>query len=173
MIGKAVNFLSADGGTNFIINDRATQTMLWYQSPYYYISLKTAEGLGGSDIDYEAHPIPGVQGVVIGEKSGDVIRRGRGVTLSGEIEALNMTALELGADFLGQMFADTALRKLIWTRYADNVQIYLKCRVNNDLVITQTAESGRYSWQWVVGLRADDPRTRRVDNDAVYPSWQR
>jgi hypothetical protein len=168
MIGKAVNYRSANGATNYIINDRANQPLLWQQSPFYYISLKSPEH-SGAEISFESHPIP----QQIGERSGDVFRRGKGITLAGEIEAMSLGYLEAGADFLGQMFADTAKRWLIWTRYVDNVQVYYECRVNNDLVIgEEITGADKYVWTWVVGLRADDPRTRRTDNSTVYPSWQ-
>lgn len=86
---------------------------------------------------------------------------------------MSLGYLEAGADFLGQMFADTSKRKLIWTRKVDQIQVYYECRVNNDLVISEEITGAdKYIWTWVVGLRADDPRTRRLDNGTVYPTWQ-
>lgn len=168
MIGRAINYQSADGGTNFVINDRANQPLLWQQSPFYYVSVKTPEQ-SGAEISFESHPIP----QAIGERSGDVFRRGRSITLAGEIEAMGLGYLEAGADFLRQMFADTAPRKLIWTRWVDLIPVYYECRVNNDLVIgEEILGENRYAWTWVVGLRADDPRTYRLDNGTVYPTWQ-
>jgi hypothetical protein len=168
MIGGAVNFQSANGATNYIINDRFNQPLLWQQSPFYYIRLVTPEH-SGAEISYESHPLP----QAIGERSGDVFRRGKGITLAGEIEAMSLGYLEAGADFLGQMFADTSKRKLIWTRKVDQIQVYYECRVNNDLVISEEITGAdKYIWTWVVGLRADDPRTRRLDNGTVYPTWQ-
>lgn len=167
MIGHAVNYQSANGAVNFVINDRANQPLLWQQSPFYYISLKSPDGMYGAEISFESHPIP----QAIGERSGDVFRRGKSITLAGEIEAMSLGYLEAGADFLGQMFAETAKRKLIWTRY-DGIQVYFTCRVNNDLVISEEITGDKYVWPWLVGLRADDPRTRRVDNGTVYPTWQ-
>lgn len=167
MIGHAVNFKSS-GGSDFIINDRFNQPLLWQQAPFYYISLKTPDGMYGAEISFESHPIP----QFIGEKSGDVFRRGKSITLSGNIEAMSMGYLEAGADFLGNMFAETAKRKLIWTRY-DGVTVYFECRVNNDLAIgEEITGADKYVWTWLVGLRADDPRSRRLDNGSVYPTWQ-
>lgn len=162
MIGRTITFGS------FTINNRAAQPNLWAQSPFYYISVSSIDGLSAADISYESHPIP----YAIGEKSGDVFRRGKSVTITGKIEALNVAYLETGADFLGQMFADRTLRNLSWTRISDGVAIYLKCRINQDLSIVESFQEGRYSWPYTVGLRADDPRTRRVSDSTVYPTWQ-
>lgn len=167
MIGRAVNFKTT-GGSNFVINDRVSQPLMYTQSPYYYIQIVNVDGLSSADISYESHPVP----YSIGEVSGDVFRRGKSITLSGKILGLNLRYLETGADFLEQMFAERAKRQLIWTRWVDNIQIYLECRINNDLAIVRTFEHGRYDWQWTVGLRADDPRTKRVSDSTVYPTWQ-
>lgn len=167
MLGTAVNFKSADEGTNFVINDRANQPLLQGQSPFYYISLDTVDGLYSSDISYEAHPIPNAPG----EKSGDVFRRGKTITLSGKINANDLLRLEQGADFLNQMFAEKELRELTWTR-RDLVQVYIKCRVNQDLQIIQNFDSTKYVWSWVVGLRADSPFTYKSSDNSLYPTWQ-
>jgi len=167
MIGRAVNFKSS-GGSPFIINNQVSQPMLWAQSPYYFIHLDAVDGLSSADISYESHPVPNS----IGEISGDVFRRGKSVSLTGKIRALNLRYLETGSDFLEQMFAEKAVRKLTWTRWVDAIEIYLSCRINNDLSIVRTFQDGRYEWQWTVGLRADDPRTRKSSDDSVYPTFQ-
>jgi hypothetical protein len=167
MIGTAINFKSFDGATNFIINNRATQPTLHAESPFYYISVEAIEGLYQADISYESHPIPNA----VGEKSGDVFRRGKTITISGKIYGTNLGKLEEGADFLYRMFADKRLRKLTWTR-RDTIAVYINCRVNQDLSIVQTVSEGRYSWPWVVGLRADIPFTYKVSDNSLYPTWQ-
>ncbi len=167
MIGRAINFKSS-GGSSFIINNNASQPFLEAQSPYYYIQVTSVDGLDSADISYESHPVP----FAIGEVSGDVFRRGKSITLTGKVRGLNLKYLEIGSDFLGQMFAEKAIRKLTWTRWVDGIEIYLACRINNDLSIARSFEDGRYEWQWTVGLRADDPRTKKTSDDSVYPTWQ-
>ena len=169
MIGAPVNFV--DGVTNYIINDRANQPQLWLQSPFYYIKLESVDGHSGSDVSYEAHPIPNATG----ERSGDVFRRGKTLTLSGQIEALNLGALVAGKEFLQQMFQSTALRHLRFYDFGDGNQRYYICRVNQDLAVVETAPNpneNAYRWPWTVGLRADDPRTRKVSDNSIYPTWQ-
>jgi len=168
MLGTSISFLSADEVTTYTINNRGTQPLLQAQSPFYYISVDNIDGLYQADISYESHPIPNATG----EKSGDVFRRGKTVTLSGNIYGNNLAYLEAGCDYLKQMFNEVAERKLRWTRRSDSVEIYLKCRVNQDLSITQNLQSNAYRLAWVVGLRADSPLTRRTSDDAVYPTWQ-
>ncbi len=167
MIGRAIAFYTT-GGTPLVINDNANQPQLEAQSPYYYIQVTSVDGLSSADISYESHPVP----YSIGEVSGDVFRRGKSISLSGKIKGLNLQYLEIGCDFLEQMFADRAKRKLSWTRWSDDVTIYLGCRINNDLSVVRSFEDGKYQWGWTVGLRADDPRTYRLDDDTVYPTWQ-
>ena len=167
MIGRAINFKSS-GGSPFIINNNASQPLLQAQSPFYYIQVTDVDGLSSSDISYESHPVP----FGIGEVSGDVYRRGKSITLTGKIKGLNLKYLETGADFLEQMFAEKAIRKLTWTRWNDAVEIYLNCRINNDLSISRSFTEGKYEWGWTVGLRADDPRTRRISDGSVYPTFQ-
>lgn len=162
MLGSAISF------NGFTINDRASQPLLHAQAPFYYIMVKNVDGLRNSDISYEAHPIPNAPG----EKSGDVFRRGKTVTLSGLVYAANLSALEQGCDVLQQMFADTGIHQLSWTRQSDDVAVYLNCRVNQDLAIVESFDSLTYRWPWVVGLRADNPFTYAVSGGSLYPSWQ-
>jgi hypothetical protein len=169
MFPTSLTFYSNDEGDNWVINDRSSsgQPNLWEDSPYYYISAQV-DGLRGADISYETHPIPNY----IGEYSGDVIRRGKGIAISGDIRALNLSYLEAGADYLQEMFAETLKRKLVWTRWADGVTVYLKCRVSQDLVVVENIDSDYYKYTYTVGLRADDPRTRNFSGDAIYPTFQ-
>ena len=162
MIGTAVSFGS------FTVNNQLAQPQLWAQSPFYFIYVDSIDGLHGADISYESHPVP----YGIGEVSGDVFRRGKTVTVTGKIRGMNMQTLEQGADVLGQMFADKTLQQLKWTRRSDGVEVYIQCRVNQDLSIVESVQIGRYEWPYTVGLRADDPRIRRVSDGSVYPSWQ-
>jgi len=168
MLGTSVNFKSANEGTSFIINNRASQPLLHAQSPFYYISLLNVDGLKQADISYESYPLPNTSG----EKSGDVFRRGKTITLSGVIQALSLGYLEAGSEFLQQMFAETTLRKLTWTRRNDGVEVYIKCRVSQDLSVVENFSSHEYRWPWVVGLRADYPYTYRASDNSVYPTWQ-
>lgn len=168
MFGSAINFKSAIGGSDFIINDRYTYPKMWAQSPFYYIAVTTVDGLHGSDLSIESHPMPNY----IGEKSGDIFRRGKTITLSGTIQAMNFAKLEEGAEFLQQMFAATNLRPLIWKRWSDGVQVYVMARVNQDLAITETVSDFSYRWNYTVAVRADDPRTYKASDNTVFPTWQ-
>jgi hypothetical protein len=168
MIGTAISFLSANEATTYTINDRSNQQLLQEQSPFYYIFVDSVDGLYQSDISYESHPIPNATG----EKSGDVFRRGKTITLSGNIYGRNLAKLEEGAEYLQTMFAEKALRKLRWTRRIDGVQVYLKCRVSQDLAVVQSFSDGKYRWSWVVGLRADYPFTYKSSDNTLYPTFQ-
>lgn len=168
MFGSAINFKSNNEATNFVINDRYNQPRLWAESPFYYIFVQNVDGLYSSDLSIESHPTPNF----IGEKSGDIFRRGKTITISGNIQGMSLGALERGADFLQQMFTETKPRKLIWTRWADGVQVYFIARINQDLSISQTASDRSYRYNYTVAVRADDPRTYKVSDDSLYPTWQ-
>ena len=137
MIGRPITFFSP-GGTAYTINNNGSQPNLEAQSPYYYIQVVSVDGLSSADISYESHPVP----YSIGEVSGDVFRRGKSIALTGKVKGLNLQYLEIGAEYLEQMFAEREIRKLAWTRWIDNVDIYLGCRVNNDLSIVRTLSQG-------------------------------
>src|SRR5437667_930530 len=109
MLGAKINFQGSDGSTANYFNDRSTNVP--DVSPFYYLKLETVDGLYGADIAYESHSIPND----IGEKSGDVNRKGKTITLAGIIWAKDYKTLEAGADALGQVFADLGSRKMIWT----------------------------------------------------------
>ncbi len=162
MLGAAVTY------NGITINNNAGQPNLWADTPFYYIAITNVDGLYTADISYESHPIPNL----IGEKSGDVFRRGKTVTLSGNVTGFNYSYLLNGVDRLYQMFAATALANLSWTRQNDGVGVYLRCRVNQDLSVVETVDSLLPRFSWVVGLRADDPRIRKTSDNSVYPTWQ-
>ena len=161
MIGSPITF------NGFTINNRGAQPLLHAQSPYYYIMVNNVDGLRNADISYESHPIPNAPG----EKSGDVFRRGKTITLSGYVYGLNLERLEEGCDYLQNMFADTGIHQLGWTRYADGVAVYINCRVSQDLAIVESFNDLNYRWAWVVGLRADNPFTY-TGGGTLHPSWQ-
>ncbi len=168
MLGSYVKFYTAAGSDSFTINDHASRPLLWQTSPYYYISVMSADGLYSGDISYESHPIPNATG----EKSGDVFERGKTITLTGKINALNLGALATGAEYLQQMFNEKGLRKLVFKRLQDNVVVYYKGKVNQGLVIVETVQSGKYEWDFVVGIRTDNPFTFKLSDDSLYPTWQ-
>lgn len=138
-------------------------------APYFFICVDNVDGLWGGDISYESHPIPNL----IGEKSGDVFRRGKTVTLTGTIYARGMAELYEGSYYLQEMFAEVSrLRKLLFTPWNFSFQLYLSCRVNQDLAIVESTEGQRHKWPWTVGLRCDDPRTRKASDGSVFPTFQ-
>lgn len=162
MLGSAVTF------NGLTINNQAAQPLLQAQAPFFFIALKNVDGLYTADISYESHPLPNL----IGEKSGDVFRRGKTVTLSGNITGHNYSYLLNGIDYLYQMFSSTAKSNLTWTRQNDATSVYLPCRVNQDLSVVEQLDSLLPRFSWVVGLRADDPRIRKTADNSVYPTWQ-
>lgn len=167
MLGKPISYESVGGGTTFTINDRTYESLM--VSPFYFICVETVDGLWGADISYESHPIPNL----IGEKSGDVFRRGKTITLTGKIYARGMAELYEGAYYLQNMFAQVSgLRRLLFTPWNYNQQLYVSCRVVQDLAIVESTEAFGHKWPWTVGLRADDPRTRLASNGSVFPSFQ-
>lgn len=168
MLGKAIKFYTEAGADSWTINDRANHPLMEATTPFYYISVESVDGIYNADVAYESHPIPNAAG----EKSGDVIRRGRTITLSGKIKALNTQALAVGADYLQHMFAETGLRKLVHTRVSDGIQVYYIARVNQDLTIVEEFVDYKYEWKWVVGLRCDDPFTYKLSDNSLHPSWQ-
>jgi len=167
MIGKPIQYKSVDEGTTFTINDRTYETLMI--APYYFICVSAVDGLMGADISFESHPIPNL----IGEKSGDVFRRGKTVTLSGTIYARGMAELYEGAFYLQNMFAQVSgLRKLLFTPWNYGTQLYVKCRVTQDLSVVMATEKGHHEWPWTVGVRCDDPRLYLASSNTVFPSFQ-
>lgn len=162
MLGSPISF------NGYTINNNAAQPLLQAQAPFYYIALTNVDGLYTSDISYESHPLP----YTIGEKSGDVFRRGKTITLSGNITGHNYSYLLNGVDYLARMFASTDMEQLSWTRQNDGVSVYINCRVQQDLSIVESVNSLLPRFAWVIGLRADNPRTYNVSGGALYPSWQ-
>lgn len=160
-----VNYKSADGSTDYRINDRVSLRSGWSVAPYYFIKIDTADGLYGADISTESFPIP--HG--IGEISGDIYRKGKGIALSGTIEGRNLADLKIAANFLRHAFWEVAPRRLTWTE--DGTDVYYLCRINNDLSIVEDYSQFNPKWTWTVGLRADDPRLRKVSDSTLYFSY--
>ncbi len=166
ILTQKILYKSADEGTTYTINDQASMKARWTISPYFYIKVDSADGFYGADISSEAHPIPHA----IGEVSGDTYRKGKGITLSGSIEGLSINHIEAGVRYLRQMFWDASQRKLMWNEY-EGTQVYLYCRVLNDLSVTENFSQWIPKWTWTVGLRADDPRPRKESDDTLFYSW--
>ena len=166
ILAQSIIFQSADGLTNYSINAQSSMKAGWSSGDGYYIRVTSIDGIYGADIASESHPIPHA----IGEVSGDTYRKGKGISINGTIEGRNLSRLAAARNYLRQMFWETALRKLIWTEY-DGTQVYLKCRVLNDLNVTETYDKMMPVWTWTVGLRADDPRERKVSDDTLFYAW--
>lgn len=166
ILTQKINYKSADGSTNYYLNDQTSLRSNWATSPHYYIKVETIDGFFGADLSTESHPIPHA----IGDKSGDTFRKGKGLSINGTIEGRNLTDLAAASRFLRQAFWDTSPRKLIWTEF-DGTSVYLKCRVLNDISITETYTGIPVTWDYTVGLRCDDPRERKVSDDTLFYSW--
>jgi len=164
MLGHVIDYRSS-GGSSFIINNRIDYNSV---APFYYIQVESVDGHFGADISYEAHPIPNA----IGEKSGDVFRRGKTLTLSGKIYGRGISEIYSGADFLGSALAERVIRKLVYIPWNHNIQLYFNCRPYQDLSITESFESNVPKFSFVFGLRCDDPRSRKLSDDSVFPTYQ-
>lgn len=169
MLHAPIIFKSNDELTSFTINDQSSINSNWKVGDPFYISVDAVDGFYSADISYESHPLPNTTG----EKSGDLFRRGKSVTLTGTIWSQNLGGLNLASEYLAQMFWETKLRKLLFYPYIGSVQAYMKCRVNNDLSVVQVKPSSfEAKWSWTVGLRADDPIIYKESNDNPFRNWQ-
>jgi hypothetical protein len=152
---------------DYTINDQQYRSLL--VAPYYFIKLDAVDGLWGADISHESHPIPGLTG----EVSGDIFRRGKTITLSGIIYARGLAELRLGQRYLQEMFWDvSAPRKLIYRTWDMSEQVYIYCRVIQDVAMTERIDGFTFRAPWTVALRADDPRSRKLSDDTIYPTYQ-
>ena len=167
MLGHIIDYRNTSGASN-IINDRTPILTGNWESPYYYIQVQSVDGHYAADISYESHPIPNA----IGEKSGDVFRRGKTLTLSGTIWGRGISEVYSGADFLSQMLAEVAIRQLVFTPWNHGIQLYYACRPYQDLSIAEGFESQTPRLGFTFALRADDPRSYRLSDGALFPTWQ-
>lgn len=152
----------------FTFNDQSMLKANLSVSPYYCAELTSVDGLLGADVSYEEHPIPGA----IGVKSGDVFRRARTITLTGILWARGLQDLRTGQWAMAQAMADRAAHPLTWTPWNLGFSIYLTCRVYQDLVMPEQQPDRKMARQFVVSLRADDPRTYKTSDNSLYPTWQ-
>ena len=151
---------------DYTINDQTKRDLL--TAPYYHIKVDSADGLWGADISHESHPIPNR----IGEVSGDVYRRGKTITLSGNIYARGLAELRLGQRYLQEAFWDLSLRKLIYRTWDAPGQLYLRVRVIQDVTMTERIDGYSFRAPWTVAVRADDPRSRKLSDNTIYPTYQ-
>lgn len=151
---------------SFTLNDDSKSGLS--VSPFYWAELRSIDGLFGADISYESHSIPGV----IGEKSGDVLRRGKTITFTGFLWGRNVRNMRDGQFALMQALADKAIHELVFTPMGFAASVYIKCRVSQDLVIVEQQDDLLMRRAFTFSLRADDPRIRKVSDDSVFPSWQ-
>lgn len=166
LLKGTITYRSADGLTDYTLNDQASMRSKWVSSPHYFIKVETADGLFGADISSESNPIPHA----IGERSGDTYRKGKGISLNGTLEGRNVTDLETAARYLQMAFWEAAPRKLIYNEY-DGTACYFKCRVLNDLSVSVTYSAPNPRWTWTVGLRCDDPRQRKLSDNTLFYGW--
>lgn len=172
-IERPIRFPAVAGTPDYTINDRSKiPTSGAWAAPYYFIGVDQVDGFWGADVSYESHPIPGK----IGERSGDVFRRGKSIVLTGRIEARGLSTYREAERFLNEMFWDTSKRKLHVQFWNDGFEIYITCRLNQDLTIVENknawSPASGFKGQWTVGLRADNPRTYKTSDNTLYPTWQ-
>lgn len=166
ILTQPIYYKSLDEVTNFVINDQISMRSKWAVAPYYYIKVDSIDGFYGADIASESHPIPHATG----ERSGDTYRKGKGISINGTIEGRTIPDMAAAARYLRWMFWEPGLRKLVWTEF-DSTVVYLKCRVLNDLNISETYQASNPRWTWTVGLRADDPRERKMTDGTLFYTW--
>lgn len=145
------------------------------QSPYYWLRITDADGLFGDEVRTETHPIP----CDIGERHGNVLRSGKQIVLTGEVYGLNAARLQDGVWALQGAFWDLQEHKLEWEPWTFVVngtatdKLYWMAYVNQPLVITDVIDGmSHHMRKWTVGLRADNPRSRKSSDDTVYPTFQ-
>jgi hypothetical protein len=142
-------------------------------SPHHWIKLDSVDGLYDDEIRYESHVLPGVDG----ERSADVLLGGKQLVLTGTIYGWNLHYLRVGQRALQAAFYSRAQYKLYYYDWSDGgtgaFQLYFTVRKNQPLVMTdEITELGHYKVKWTIGLRADDPKSRKTSDNSVYPSFQ-
>lgn len=169
MLHAPITYRSNDDQTDFTINDRTVLDANWTGGDPYYISVDSVDGLYSADIETESHPIP----MYIGERSGDIFRRGKSITVTGTIWAGNWGSLGVGAEYLAEMFYETLPRKLLFYPLVNATEIvYIYTRIQNDLSVSMSKPTDLvYRWGWTVNLRADDPRMYLDSDTSLYRSW--
>lgn len=168
MLGHVIDYRSSGGGS-FIINDRTPilgANGNW-ASPFYYIKVDSVDHTA-ADISYEAHPIPNYPG----EKSGDVFRRGRTITISGTIYGRGLSEIYSGKDFLANMLAEKVIRKLVFIPWNHGIQLYYNCRPYQDLSVSEQFDSQTFKLGYTFALRADDPFSYKLSDNSLFPTWQ-
>lgn len=161
-------YRSFDGGTDYTLNDQTSINSGFEIAPYYYIRVNSNEGFYGTDVETESYPIPHANW----ERSGDTFRRGKGFALAGYIEGRNLNVMTDAAEYLMATFWDTRNRKLIWKWKTTGDDVYMTVRIVNDITIVENYESFSPRWAWSVGLRADDPRIRKLSDNTLWYGWQ-
>lgn len=156
------------------INDRTTLPLS--ESAPFYIAVNSVDGLFDNDIRYESHIRPHQHG----ERSADSFYTGKQIVLSGTLDALSQEGLWTGRWYLQEMFGDLAMHKLYFYPLflaRQSYRMYLTCRKNQPLNITDQISTFAFRRNWTVGLRADDPTTFRVGtgdtgDGTKYPTFQ-
>jgi hypothetical protein len=138
-----------------------------FSGQLYWIEVRSFDGLFDDDLSYEAHPIPGY----VGERSGDVFRRGKTITLTGFLWASNLEQLRISERLMQQAFWDCKPYNLVFQRWKEP-QLYIKCRVSQPLKIVEQQEDEKMRRPFTVAFRADEPRSKKVADDSFYPTFQ-
>ena len=135
----------------------------------YWIHLTSVDGFFGDDIQYESHKIP----AGVGERSAYAFRAGKSLTLTGEVWGKGLSELRQGQWILMSMFWDLLPHKLYFTPFPlGGARLYITCRSNQPLAMTDEFTKLNFLAQkWVVGLRADDPRSYKESDNTAYPTW--
>jgi hypothetical protein len=136
-------------------------------SPFYVVKVENVDGLWDAELSDETHPIP----QAVGTMSGDTFTRGKTLTFSGYVEGLNLSYLRTGQRDLQQCLVDRLFHQFRF-RLWNEEEVYLNMRTKQDLSMPESQRDLRFRRTFVFSLYADDPRTRRVSDDALYPAFQ-
>lgn len=146
------------------MNDQTKRSLM--VSPFYFIPVRSVDGLWGADVRYESHVVPSADG----ERSGDVFYSGKTITLSGQVIARDLATLRQGQRALQQAFWDLEKHDLQFTLWGE-VQAFVTCRVSQPFVMAEQQQDELPTRTWTVALRADDPRIFKVADGTPLYSW--
>lgn len=129
-----------------ILNDKST---------FATYRLLEIDGLGDPDIRDPREPNPGRHG----ETVYDAAYSGRTISLSGYIQANNLTELRTMQQTLRSSFASLTEKNLTITNPFDSTKnVTIKCRKSAPIVIKEVQPHSLFKRDFLITLRASDPR---------------
>ena len=140
-------------------------------SPFYWFECKSIDGLWGTDVEVDSFPIPGGTG----EHIGTPVKRGRTITYTGRLWASNLETLRAGQRAIQQALDDKQVHNLA-IQYkgtaSTEVAFYFKAYCSQDVVMPEEQADDRMFRTFTFALRCPDPRSYKVSDNSLWPSWQ-